>query len=211
VVGSRGPAGICLSFYSGFAIKLHRIAQFELTVISWRIKFVSSMKHPSLPRLTTLCILLGSIFTCGLQAQDTSPEAPAPATPAPDFGDHSSETLTTKAWEAFTSKNYADALAYTAKCIELYSAQAKEMQNSLESKAPAETAASLWALNDVGTCYYIRGQVFEAQGKSAEALAAYKKLVNEFSFAQTWDTKGWFWSPADAAKQRIKVVEFDTL
>ncbi|MGE9296991.1 MAG: tetratricopeptide repeat protein [Puniceicoccales bacterium] len=137
--------------------------------------------------------------------------AAAPTVPAADYGDHSSQTLTTKAWEAYGARDFPLAVDYASKCIELYSGQAKEMQAGLEGPAPAEIASSLWALNDVGTCLYIRGQVYEAQGKSALALADYKRLANEFRFAQTWDTKGWYWSPADAAKQRITVVEFDAL
>ncbi len=137
-----------------------------------------------------------------------SAQEAAPA-PKPDFGDYSSQTLTTKAWEAFAQKNYDLVYAYTGKCIELFSAQAAEMQASLTAPAPADTASSYWALNDVGTCLYIRAQAYEAQGKSKEALADYKKLMNDYSFAQTWDPKGWYWRPADAAKQRVKVIEFD--
>lgn len=28
---------------------------------------------------------------------------------------------------------------------------------------------------------------------------------------KAWNTKGWFWKPVDAAKERIKAQEFDTL
>lgn len=133
----------------------------------------------------------------------------AQETAQPDFGDYTSQVLTTKAWEALAQKNYDQVYAMTGKCIELYAAKATEMQTSLTAPAPADTAATYWALNDVGTCLYIRAQAYEAQGKSKEALADYKKLMNDYSYAQTWDPKGWFWRPADAAKQRVKVIEFD--
>jgi hypothetical protein len=168
------------------------------------------MKNLSIPHVLALCAFLVSVSFTPLSGQEASASPTAPA-PAPDFGNYSSETLTTKAWGALASKNYAHALVYTGKCIELYAAKAKEMQDGLEAPAPADTASSLWALNDVGTCYYIRGQIYEAQSKTAEAVAAYKTLIDEFSFAQTWDTKGWFWSPAGAAKQRVQVLEFEAL
>lgn len=163
-------------------------------------------------RLLTLVFGLSSSLPMFAQTAESATAA-TPTAPAaqPDFGDHSSETLTTKAWEALTSKNYALVDAYTSRCIELYADKAAEMQAKLTNFAPTETASTLWALNDVGTCYYIRGQAFEAQGKNKEALAAYRKLVDDFGFAQTWDTKGWFWQPAGAAKQRVQVLEFDTL
>lgn len=164
------------------------------------------MKTPHLS-LILLSIVSGFALSGSLAAQDV----PAATAPQPSYGDQSSQTLTTKAWEALTAKNYAFVDAYTARCVELYAAQAKEMQASLPARAPAETASSYWALNDVGTCLYVRGQALEAQGKTKEAIAAYRQLVSEFSYAQTWDTKGWFWPPADAAKQRIQVLEFETL
>jgi tetratricopeptide (TPR) repeat protein len=129
----------------------------------------------------------------------------------PDFGDYSSETLTTKAWEALNVKNYKLVLAYTKECLENYENEALAMQAKLKALAPAETAAELWALNDVGTCLFIQGQAHEGLKKLNLALQDYKKLVTKFSYAQAWDTQGWFWRVSDAAKQRISVLEFDVL
>ena len=131
-----------------------------------------------------------------------------------DFGDHTSSTITTKAWDAFNAGKHDEAIGYANKCIELYQAKAEEMQKALKAPVPSDQIEEVhkqWALNDVGTCLFILGQTLEKQNKGPEALAAYKKLVEKVSFAQTWDTKGWFWKPADAAKERIKALEFDTL
>ncbi len=131
-----------------------------------------------------------------------------------DFGDHSSSTITTKAWESLNAKNYPNATGYAKKCVELYEKQALEMQKSLQAPLPGtdrEAVSKLWALNDVGTCLFILGQALEKQDKSADALAAYKQLVTQLPFAQCWDPKGWFWKPADAAKTRLKALEFDSL
>jgi tetratricopeptide (TPR) repeat protein len=131
-----------------------------------------------------------------------------------DFGDHTSATITTKAWESLNSKNYTNAVSYTKKCIELYEKQAVEMQKSLKEPVPnkdKDAVSKLWALNDVGTCLFIMGQALEKQEKGKEALASYKELLEKVPFAQCWDTKGWFWKPADAAKSRVKALEFDTL
>ena len=138
-------------------------------------------------------------------------ETPSAATPTLDLGDHSSSTITTKAWEASTAGKHAEVDGYTAKCIELYEAKALEMQKSLTEAAPKEKAAEYWALNDVGTCYYIRGLSKEARGDKKAAIADYKTLVEKLSFSQCYDTKGWFWKPADAAKDKVKSLEFDSL
>jgi hypothetical protein len=142
-----------------------------------------------------------------------SPSAPAaPVAPAPDFGDFSSETLTTKAWDAYNAKNFANAKAYAQKCADQFKDKAVEMQKALTAPATVkEEVFKSWALNDVGTCYFILGQSLEAEGKGKEALGAYKFLVDHLSFAQCWDAKGWFWKPADTARERVKVLEFEAL
>lgn len=131
----------------------------------------------------------------------------------PDYGDRTSATLTGKAWKALGEKNYADAIAYARKCVDMYEKQAVAMQNELKEPVPAddrEAVSKKWALNDVGTCLFIMGQALEKQDKTAEAIAAYKHLTEKLPFSQCWDPKGWFWKPATAAKARIKALEFDS-
>jgi len=129
-----------------------------------------------------------------------------------DYGDHRSETLTTKAWNALGAGQHDDALAYVAKCIELYETKAREMQASLQelpTGGQEEVSSKCWALNDVGTCLFIKGEVLLKKKDNKGALAAYSKLVKEFKFAQCWDPKGWFWQPATAAKQKVVELSFD--
>lgn len=128
---------------------------------------------------------------------------------AADFGDHSSSTLTTKAWNALGAQNYDDALACINKCLELYEGKALEMQAALKEYAPADSAAKMWALNDVGTCLFIKGELLVKKGDLKSAKEAYQRVFKEFKFAQTWDTKGWFWKPAEAAKQKFVELGVD--
>lgn len=150
----------------------------------------------------------------------TTPTAPStpeksatpPAPPVLDFGDHSSSTITAKAWDAFNAKNQPAAQGYAKKCIELYQTKAVEMQKAITTPLTIkEEIQKNWALNDVGTSYFILGQSLEAEGKVKEASAAFKFLVDNLSQAQCWDTKGWFWKPADAARERAKALEFEAL
>lgn len=138
--------------------------------------------------------------------------AAASANAVPDFGDHSSETLTTKAWEAYGSRNYDDALAYIGKTVELYEVEAKAMQAALKElprREPKEETFKRWALNDVGTSLFIKGEILLKQGNKKAAKEAFDTLVKEYPFAQAWDKKGWFWKPADAAKKKLAELEFD--
>ncbi len=147
--------------------------------------------------LAVLLLLRGAV---PLSAQDS------PA--ALDFGDGTSATLTGKAWQATEAKNPEAAAAFAAKCIELYRAKAIEQQNALSAPLTVkEEIFSQWALNDVGACCLIRGQALEKQGNTKDALDSYKFVVENLSFAQTWDPAGWFWKPATAAAERIKALE----
>ena len=132
----------------------------------------------------------------------------------PEFGDFSSSTLTAKAWQAMDRREYADAVVFAKKCVELYGKQAAETQRAQSAPVPGnqkEEVARQWALNDAGTCLFILGQAYERLDKSTEALIAYRKLLAEMSFAHSWDTRGWFWMPADTAKMRVKMLEYDAL
>ena len=125
-----------------------------------------------------------------------------------DFGDYSSVTLTIKAWKALQDKDIDSVVAYTNKCLELYGDKATEMQNSLtEYPIEKEKIFSYWALNDVGTCLYIKGMAFLNAGVPDLAKKAFQKLVDEYYYAQCWDPNGWFWKPADAGREKLDELE----
>ena len=171
---------------------------------------VTCMKSP-LVRFSLLTLALGVTAIPSFAQTPAPAPAPTPAAPAPalDFGDMKSVTLTTKAWQALDAKNYPAVAGYTAKCIETYKEQAADQQKALKEPAPADTAAQQWALNDVGTCYFIQGKALDDSGDKKGAIVAYKALTDSLSFAQCWDTKGWFWKPADAARKRLAELQFD--
>jgi hypothetical protein len=168
----------------------------------------------SFVRLSLVTLAFG-ITAISSPAQTPAPPPPAPApapaaaAPALDFGDYSSSVITTKAWQALDAKNYPAVAGYTQKCIDSFKTQAVAMEATLKEPADKDKAASYWALNDVGTCYFIQGKALDDQGDKKGAMAAYKFLTDNLSFAQCWDTKGWFWKPADAAKKRLAELQFD--
>jgi tetratricopeptide (TPR) repeat protein len=120
--------------------------------------------------------------------------------------------MVTNAWKALEAKNYDDVTKNAQQCIDLFKQQAIDQQKAL-TVPPTEKAEvfAQWALNDVGTAYFILGQSYEKQNKNKEAIDAYQFLVDNLPFAQCWDPKGWFWKPAAAAKDRIKALQLDTL
>ena len=159
-----------------------------------------------------LTLVSVAVFAIGCAATNISQPT---ASGELDFGDYTSETLTTRAWEAIDAGRYMDAVKYADKCAELYEEEAREMQEALKndparraSKSADEIHAN-WALNDVGTSYFIKGEALHKLGKNEEALGAYKAVITEFNYAQTWDPKGWFWSPAEAANKKLAMLSED--
>ncbi len=128
-----------------------------------------------------------------------------------DFNDLSSSTLVRKAWESLSIKHLDAVEAYVNKVTSLYADKAKAMQSELKEYAweSKEKIFSYWALNDVGTAYFVLGEVNRLNNRHKEALAAYKTLIDNYSFAQCWDPQGWFWKPAEAAQQ--KVIELEAM
>ena len=149
-------------------------------------------------------LMIGMLLTAAIVFQGTKVSAEI------NYGDYRSVTLITKAWKSLEENNLDEVLAYTNKCIELYAGQAKKMQESLTAYVDGnekEKVFSYWALNDIATGLFIQGEAYRKGGKKEEAKAAYSKLVKEYSFGQCWDTGGWFWKPAEAAKEKLAMIE----
>ncbi len=126
-----------------------------------------------------------------------------------DFEDYRSVTLVVKAWKALDEENLEEVFVYTDKCIKLYSQEAAKMQKMLQGypEGSDEEIFAYWALNDVATAYYIQGEAYRKRGEMEKAREAYQKIIDEFSFGQCWDPRGWFWKPAEAAANRLDVLE----
>ena len=159
-----------------------------------------------------LTLLMIAVFTIGCASTSSTPTV----TPGVlDFGDYTSQTITTAAWNSYNAGHYEDAIAYAEKCAELYETEARAMQENLRLQGPSRTPPTAdqihanWALNDVGTSYFIKAESLRELGRNDEALAAYKTVMNQFYYAQTWDPKGWFWKPAEAANPRVAQLSSD--
>lgn len=126
-----------------------------------------------------------------------------------EFGDMSSAFLAKQAWGALAANKVAEVKAYVDKMVSLYGKTAADMQKTMKEFAweSKEKIFSYWALNDVGTGYFILAEAYRQNGKLDEAVATYQKVIDEFGFAQCWDTQGWFWKPAEAAQQKIIEIE----
>ena len=123
-----------------------------------------------------------------------------------------SSILTSRAWSALEQKNWSEVIKITDKCIYQFIDKAKQQQTSL-NELPTENTSDYWALNDVGTCYYIKCEALAMMGEEYEEMLiqSLKILVDELKYAQCWDSQGWFWDPASSAKKKLRQIEFRQL
>ena len=105
------------------------------------------------------------------------------------------------------TNNYAQAIAYAHKCIDSFKQQARRPAEGPSPRRSTSTnkdqTFAQWALNDVGTCYYILGPVAyeKRRTKPRTQPRPATSLVEDLPFSQCYDPKGWFWKPAEAAKE----------
>ncbi|MCX5693607.1 MAG: tetratricopeptide repeat protein [Candidatus Omnitrophica bacterium] len=124
----------------------------------------------------------------------------------------SSADLTTKAWIAHGKGDIEATNKYAQECIDLYKVQAEKEQASLTAlpKNKKEIEA-VQTLNDVATCYFIQAESLLRQGKTDAAKKILQLIIDKYSFAQSWDARGWFWSIELAAQQTLKKIESGTI
>lgn len=124
----------------------------------------------------------------------------------------SSGDLTTQAWIAHGKRDIEATNKYTQECIDLYKNQAEKEQASLtvlpKNKNEIEAVREL---NNVATCYFIQAESLLRQKKIDEAKKILQLLIDKYSFAQSWDSRGWFWSIGLAAQQTLKKIESGTI
>jgi tetratricopeptide (TPR) repeat protein len=162
--------------------------------------------HHHVMKSITQSIFFFCLAAFVVSAQNEEQKSPIPApeeTPT-------SSSLTSQAWDALAAKDFATAKAKTERCKSLFGEKASEMQASLSVVPGPDTAKDFWALNDVGTCAFILGKVYEAEGKSTEAITAYQDVIKNYPMSQCWDKQGWYWQPAVAAKERLTALTFDS-
>lgn len=142
------------------------------------------------------------------------------------FSSPAQEQCITDAWDAFNGNDYLRAIRYADRCIDDFGRAATRLQASLladqipepptgaVSDAERNRIFQRGLLNDVATAYFIKGRSAEyllqagspdATERRAEAELAYRQACT-LSYGRTWDPRGWFWSPCEAASDRLPIT-----
>lgn len=92
---------------------------------------------------------------------------------------------------------------YVAQAIERFSGAARAEQKGLKEFPPPEQMNNFEDLNNVAQCQFIKAEALKKEGKKDEAIAAFKVVVADYSFAQAWDPRGWYYKLAETAQEAI--------
>ena len=124
--------------------------------------------------------------------------------------DLSPKDMIIRAWEAWGAKDQDNAFYWTNKCIEMYSEEAKKEQAVLTDLPTTDTIDQYETLNAVGTSFFIQGEAYLSQGKTEEAKKAFGIAIKDYSFAQNWDPRGWYWSVKEKSLASLEKMEGET-
>jgi hypothetical protein len=121
--------------------------------------------------------------------------------------------LTQAAWYGLEHEKYDFAVAASDECVGRFGRTAERLEKSLASapeppvgKVPDDVRDSILrngVLNDVATCYWIKGRAEQISHNLENAREAYCS-TGTLAHARTWDLRGWFWSPAVDATDRLE-------
>ncbi|MCA9398742.1 MAG: tetratricopeptide repeat protein [Candidatus Omnitrophica bacterium] len=131
---------------------------------------------------------------------EAQPEAEAEPEPEPvkDFVGLS--------WEASSKGEVEKLNALVSECVATYEAEAREQQAGLKALPNLSEAKQYTALNDLGTCLFIKAEAAMNHGKTEQAIKEFEYIIEQFPFSQAWDPRGWFWSVAEKSQASIDVL-----
>ncbi len=111
--------------------------------------------------------------------------------------------VTRKAWEAFAKNDFKTVERLANESVRRWGEQARMRNNKLFRLPSAKEAKKYNTLNEVATIVWLKGEALLKKGDRDGALAAYYTVIANYNYGQTWDNKGWYWSPAASSRDRI--------
>ena len=120
----------------------------------------------------------------------------------PAFSDEAWQ-VTRKAWDAIGKKNFDEVERLANESVSRWGEQGRKRNNGLSKLPSAKEAKQYSTLNELATIVWLKGEALLKKGDRDGALAAFYTVLADYNFGQTWDKKGWYWSPAASSRDRI--------
>lgn len=175
------------------------------------------MKNQKFKKLAVCANLIAFLFlfsSCtkqekeNLKPQEKSAEkkeTPPPASAAASLPS-SSEEIVGLAWEASHKGDLKRLSELVRQCLKFYGEEARAQQAQLSGFPPLGDIPKYKTLGDVGTCLFIRAEALMNNGQKEEAKIQFQEITDDYSWAQSWDPRGWYWSVAEKSQASIDVL-----
>ena len=156
--------------------------------MSGNLKFkMSNEKLRTISLILSFCILHFA-FCISLAAQDSS-------------------EYVKKAWALKGQGKFEEVYQVIDQCWEEFSADADKQSYTLSDFPPKGDETKYQIMNDVATCYFIKGEALRDTGHPEEAKAVLQEVIKKYPYAQAFDPRGWFWSIKE--KSEIIIAQSD--
>lgn len=154
----------------------------------------------------TMLLLCLTASVTPVYAQEAETETQASAAQKTEAAVQTSSDLVRLSWEASSQRDPERLEKLVGTCLELYGAKALEQQASLSAFPPRGEEKNYQDLNDVATCLFVKAEYAMNSGQTEDAVKQFQHIMKTYSWAQTWDPRGWFWSVAEKSHDSIKVL-----
>ena len=112
-----------------------------------------------------------------------------------------------KAWARLGKREFSEVYTLVDECIKKYSSRAQEQAKILGSFPTKGEEDNFKIMNDVATCYFIKGEAFIREGKTEEAKVVFTEVIDKYPYAQSFDPRGWYWSIKEKSEITLKKLE----
>lgn len=113
---------------------------------------------------------------------------------------------TGKAWKAKAKRDWNEVIRLADHAERKWGAKARELNAGLDDYPKGQAARNYAVLNELATITLLKAGALKEKGDKAGALAAYRKIVEDYTYGQCWDNKGWWWQPAKSARDSISTL-----
>ncbi len=115
--------------------------------------------------------------------------------------------LVSLARKAKDNSEFEKVYQYVDEAKERFGSEAKRQQKELKDFPTAEQMQNYSTLNNVAQCQFIKAEALKKEGKTDEAIKAFKVVISDYSYAQAWDPRGWYHKLAHTAQEGIDRME----
>jgi len=112
-----------------------------------------------------------------------------------------------KAWSELGKRNFTLVYRLTSECIKNFEAEASRQSALLNGLPPKGKENVYKVMNDVATCYFIRGEAFMREGKIEQAKDTFTEVIKKYPYALAWDPRGWFWSIKEKSEITLRKLK----